>query len=158
MQSILVRHNVEMGHRLSQQPDSKCYHLHGHSWWIDLEIIGELDDKGMVLGLDFGSLKQMWRSYLDENFDHHLCLNERDPLVEMIQLSSALAEPGTPLSAEVMEEWGIVTVPFDPTVENMARLWGLHAVHMLQGTMYPPTKVNIKVQEAATNAATWRSY
>jgi len=147
-QSIIVRHNVEMGHRLSLQPYSKCFHLHGHSWWVELEIIGPLDDKGMVLGLDFGSVKQEWRGWLDSTFDHHLCLNEEDPLVRLV-----LSE--TYQKQALLAEWGIQVMPYDPTVENMARLWGEHAEITYR---HLEAKIGIKVQEAATNAATWHSY
>jgi 6-pyruvoyl-tetrahydropterin synthase len=141
-QSIIVRHNVEMGHRLSQQPDSKCFHLHGHSWWVELEIIGEVSPLGMVGNLNFGDVKKIWRGYLDEKFDHHLCLNEFDPLVFDV------------IGGELARQWGIVTVPFDPTVENMARHWGSWAQRQFGDNF----KFRIRVQEAATNAATWRSY
>lgn len=146
VQSIVVRHNVEMAHRLSEQPDSKCYHLHGHSWWVDLELIGPVNDKGMVLGLDFGSVKKVWRQYLDTNFDHHLVLHMHDSMVYMI--SKCADNPET-----LLDEWGIILIDVDPTVENMARLWGSWA-----RDMWKDAKVKIKVQEAATNAATWRSY
>jgi hypothetical protein len=93
----------------------------------------------MVMGLDFGVVKKIWRAYLDEGFDHHLCLNENDPLVLTLQ------------NAQILD-WGIVTIGMDPTVENMARLWGMWAARQFHCT------TAIKVHEAATNAATWRSH
>lgn len=148
-QSIKVRHNVEMGHRLSQQPDSKCFHLHGHSWWIDLELFGPVNPSGMVCDLNFGDVKKRWRGMLDEHFDHHLCLNVDDPLVLFVQEAQKYGL----LPEDVLTSWGITTVPFDPTVENMARHWGLAA----RGMFTQVSEVRINVQEAATNAATWQS-
>jgi 6-pyruvoyl-tetrahydropterin synthase len=164
-QSIIVTHNVEMGHRLSQQPDSKCYHLHGHSWWIELELFAPLDDKGMVGGLNFGDVKKTWREYLDIHFDHHMCLNEDDPLVQMLygephsdvstfKLWGITTIPYDPTVENMASLWGITTLPYDPTVENMASLWGRQAEEFFRGV----SKVSIKVKEAATNAATWRNY
>jgi 6-pyruvoyl-tetrahydropterin synthase len=140
-QTIAVRHNVEMGHRLSLQPDSKCFHLHGHSWWIDLKLTGPVDETGMVE--NFAKVKSLWRGYLDGRFDHHMVLNIADPLIALLPIDLG--------QSSVLDSWGITLLPFDPTVENMARHWGVEARHMFQ------LKVEIKVQEAATNAAYWRS-
>jgi 6-pyruvoyltetrahydropterin/6-carboxytetrahydropterin synthase len=129
-QTIIVKHNVEMGHRLANQPDSKCYQLHGHSWWIEVAIAGPLDDTGMIL--DFAKAKKIVRSYLDEKFDHHFVVNKTDEL----------AKTSFP---------GIVSVPFDPTVENMARHWG-----EFFSTCFVGLTVSVKLWEASTNAATWR--
>jgi 6-pyruvoyltetrahydropterin/6-carboxytetrahydropterin synthase len=126
---------MEMGHRLSLQPDSKCYHLHGHSWWVYLTIEGEPDDKGMIL--DFTTVKHKFREYLDENFDHHMLLNTYDPLVQILEKVEAI-------------EWGIVTCGgFDPTVENVAQLIYNWAAHTF-GAYY---QYHVELYEAATNAA-----
>jgi|SRR5215471_5148665 len=137
-QTILIKHNVEMGHRLSLQPGSKCYQLHGHSWWVEVEITGEVTESGMIL--DFALVKRIVRTYLDNHFDHHMCLNENDPLVKELPL-------------EVQHNWGIVQIPMDPTVENMARHWG-YWIEESFGNNY---QYYVKVWEASTNAATWRS-
>jgi 6-pyruvoyl-tetrahydropterin synthase len=121
------------------QPDSKCYNLHGHSWWVEVEIIGDVDFNGMIL--DFATAKRMVRTYLDSNFDHHLALNERDPLVLYMDNHRHL-----------LQEWGIVLMPFDPTVENMAAHWGRQFM-----AFFPGYELRVKVWEASTNAATWRS-
>lgn len=139
-QTIKVKHNVEMGHRLSLQPDSKCFQLHGHSWWAHLSITGQPDDKGMVL--EFGRVKKEFRSYLDGLFDHHLVLNVNDPLVNLVN---------NELGQVYLRDWGIVTVNFDPTVENMARCWGEHMRNVF-GHQYG---YQLELWEAATNCAIW---
>jgi 6-pyruvoyl tetrahydropterin synthase/QueD family protein len=133
MQSIIVKHNVEMAHRLYMQPNSKCYNLHGHSWWVEAEIFGEPDNNGMII--DFAIVKKEFRVYLDSNFDHHCCLNDLDPL------AFGNTAPG------------VVTVECDPTVENMARIWG----EWLQQSFGDKYSYKVKVWEASTNAATWSS-
>jgi 6-pyruvoyl-tetrahydropterin synthase len=127
---------------------------------VDLELTGNVDSKGMVLGLDFGHVKKIWRAYLDTNFDHHLCLNGTDPLVGMIIMSvpphaeafESDDDPQLVVARDILKDWGITIMSMDPTVENMARVWGMWAAKTFQ------SKVAIKVNEAATNAATWRSY
>ncbi len=132
LQSIKVRHNVEMAHRLSLQPGSKCFQVHGHTWWIDLELMGKVDDQGMVLGLEFGAVKKKWRTWLDEIFDHHFLMNSDDHY-RRLKLA------------------GAVFMRHDPTVENVAKLWGSQAK-----AWWPDAYVSIVVQEAATNSATWK--
>lgn len=147
MQSISIRHNCEMGHRLSLQPDSKCFHLHGHSWWIDLELFGHTDATGMII--NFADVKSLWRTYLDQYFDHHMCLNVDDPLAVLIEQTLELL-------ANTYERWGIRLIDCDPTVENMARIWGEAARDMFVSSFFPNVKgVRISVQEASTNHATW---
>lgn len=144
MPSITVRHNVEMGHRLSKQPDSKCFHLHGHSWWVELTIYGPLDvSSGMIL--EFGSVKARWRTWLDEYFDHHLLLAQDDPLVQSLKLWH-----GNTAEAQ-MREWGITKMPTagDPTVENVAAMFHQMAAEMF-GSRF---KYHIELWEASTNKA-----
>lgn len=143
-----------MGHRLSQQPESKCFHLHGHSWWVELEIIGEVSEDGMVGGLNFTVVKTAWRNYLDGAYDHHMLLNIDDPLIDLIIDQFDHGFEGSKQAAQFCAAWGIQTNPFDPTVENVAKLWGSEAIQLFGSVL----KYRIKVQEASTNAATWRSY
>jgi 6-pyruvoyl-tetrahydropterin synthase len=150
--TIKLRHNVEMGHRLSEQPNSKCFHLHGHSWNVELSISGVVDAHGMVI--DFGRVKKEMRTYLDTLFDHHLCLNVKDPLVTI--LADAIDDECPPLSGdrtpgELIKEWGITIVQCDPTVENMARIWGEHMRNIF-GQNYGYV---VEVSETKTNSAVW---
>jgi 6-pyruvoyltetrahydropterin/6-carboxytetrahydropterin synthase len=148
-QSITVRHNVEMAHRLWLQPDSKCHQLHGHSWWVEVEIEGPVDETGMII--DFATVKERVRGYLDGYFDHHTCLNRDDPLATQRGLydPDGVALGYGPYSLLP----GLTIVDFDPTVENMAAWWG----QSIQKTFGYNYKCTVKVWEAATNAATWRS-
>jgi len=66
-----------MAHRLSLLP-GKCEQIHGHSWWVELEIIGPVNGEGIIF--EFGAVKRVFRSYLDFEYDHHLLLNDSDPI------------------------------------------------------------------------------
>jgi 6-pyruvoyltetrahydropterin/6-carboxytetrahydropterin synthase len=50
----------------------KCKNLHGHRWFIDLELEGPINEEGMVI--DFGLLSS-FMDFILEEFDHHQ-LNE----------------------------------------------------------------------------------
>lgn len=141
MQSIKVRHNMEMAHRLSQTP-GKCAQIHGHSWWVELEIIGLVDERGMLEGLDYGKVKAVFRGYLDETFDHHLLLNKNDTLTDF-------ELPGTTRFEE------------DPTTENVARHIGTWAQKTFDEIIAPHDFVRVHyrvvVWETSVNCATWES-
>lgn len=133
MQTLKIRHNIEVAHRLSLTP-GKCENIHGHSMWVVAELEGTVDDHGMLLGIDFGEAKALFRSYLDNQFDHHLLLNKDDTI-----LTSMLP--------------GLMTTPGDPTTENIA-MWigewclGTFAARGIE-------RIRVEVWETQVNSATW---
>jgi 6-pyruvoyltetrahydropterin/6-carboxytetrahydropterin synthase len=137
-QAIVVRHNIEVAHRLSLLP-GKCENVHGHSMWVELSLAAPVNTAGIVGGLDFGAVKRSFRGYLDDRYDHHLLLNARDELV-------GAKIPGT------------VACDGDPTTENIARWvgeWALDA--FVAGTpIVEQWGVEVRVNETHVNAATWR--
>lgn len=51
----------------------KCKNLHGHTWGMEVEVSGMIDDYGMII--DFGVIDQLVNSCVISQFDHK-CLNE----------------------------------------------------------------------------------
>jgi 6-pyruvoyltetrahydropterin/6-carboxytetrahydropterin synthase len=92
------------GHRLLNYA-GKCRHLHGHNGrlLITLEAM-ELDSRGMLV--DFSDIKQSIRTWVDNELDHRMILNEADPIIP------ALREFSEPL----------FLIPHNPTAENICRL------------------------------------
>lgn len=68
----------EAAHRLPRVPeDHKCFRLHGHSFRVDVEVAGPIDeDKGWLI--DYGDIKDAYGP-LREQLDHHY-LNEIEGL------------------------------------------------------------------------------
>ena len=92
------------GHRLLGHP-GKCARLHGHNARVFVVLRADgLDAKGMVI--DFDTVAQRARRYLDEALDHRMLLQQGDPA------GAALAGIGEPF----------VTLEVAPTAENLARL------------------------------------
>lgn len=59
----------ESAHRLPLVPDGhKCGRLHGHSYKVRLNLIGEISDLGWFI--DFGDLKTVFKP-IYEQLDHH---------------------------------------------------------------------------------------
>jgi 6-pyruvoyltetrahydropterin/6-carboxytetrahydropterin synthase len=92
------------GHRLLNY-DGKCRHLHGHNGVAVITIEApKLDERGMVL--DFGEIKKVVATWIDEHLDHRMVLRRDDPAVPLLQ---QLGEP-----VFLLEE--------NPTAENLAKL------------------------------------
>ncbi|TWT36195.1 6-pyruvoyl tetrahydropterin synthase [Posidoniimonas corsicana] len=92
------------GHRLLNY-EGKCRHLHGHNGKAVITIEAPtLDERGMVL--DFGDIKKVVSTWIDENLDHRMILHRDDPAVP------ALKELGEPLHL----------IDQNPTAESIAQL------------------------------------
>lgn len=118
--SIAVKHNIEVAHRLFETP-GKCENIHGHSMWVTMELFGNVNDKGMLAGIDFGALKKSFRSYLDETYDHHVVLNASDPFARPIYSIDDVDEMGFAVVGKQQFLPGLVAMMGDPTTENIAR-------------------------------------
>lgn len=154
MAFIRVRHNIEVAHRLYEM-SGKCQAIHGHSMWAELTIHGLVNSNGVLDGLEFGSVKKAFRGFLDETFDHHLLLNEKDPwagqLVTPTQtkwVDDASKQKSSGYSIENMGTLpGLMVMPGDPTTENIAK-WIAEWAKGQYGKA-----VDVLVHETAVNAA-----
>jgi len=83
---------------------SKCKHLHGHTAKAALHLKrDQLDERGMVM--HFSELKQSFGKWIDEEVDHVMLLNEKDPLVAVLKAQGEKCK----------------LLPFHPTAENIAK-------------------------------------
>ncbi len=110
-------HDISCGHRVCGH-ESDCRFLHGHNYRIHFTIAGETDELGRVM--DFGVIKQKLCSWLDEHYDHRMLIWEEDPLLDKLR---------------EIDPDGVITVPFNPTAENIAQhLVEVVAPKKLKGT------------------------
>lgn len=92
------------GHRLLDY-SGKCRHPHGHNGRIEISMSREkLDALGMVM--NFEDIKSTVQKWVDNELDHKMLLNEKDPLVKILR---DLGEP-------------VVTIKGNPTAEAIAEL------------------------------------
>tara|TARA_Y100000310_G_scaffold326856_1_gene392338 strand:+ start:86 stop:520 length:435 start_codon:yes stop_codon:yes gene_type:complete len=130
---------IDMGHRVPGHA-GKCRNLHGHRYRIEAAVLGELvatsgaSDEGMVV--DFGDLKKIMLSEIDEKLDHGFMMYEKDALVE---------------SFRGFEDQHLIFVPFIPTAENIAKyIFGLLKPALLTKSI---SLSYVKVWETPTSMA-----
>ena len=90
------------GHRLLNY-EGECRHLHGHNGRVEVDIqTEETDYRGMVV--DFSDVKNVVKTWIDDNLDHRMILHRDDPLVAVL---SELGEAH-------------YVIDCNPTAENLA--------------------------------------
>ena len=142
---IVVRHNIEVAHRLWQLEGDKCQNIHGHSMWVEMQLEAPGMEKGIATDgqgkqLDFGSVKGLFRRYLDETYDHHLLLHKDDPFACPLVSFGSEAQPPAPLP-------GLLRTPDDPSTENIAQ-W----IARWSSQMFKCNTI-VRVNETHVNAA-----
>lgn len=123
---------IDAAHRVPSHR-SKCRNVHGHRYKIELSVVGSLAESGAEQGMvmDFGFMKELLESYIEEMFDHVLILWSKDPLLDALALDEVdmqeikkCREEQTPAPIQVDGICGKITVVSQiPTAENLAALW-----------------------------------
>jgi 6-pyruvoyltetrahydropterin/6-carboxytetrahydropterin synthase len=105
---------IDMGHRIPNHK-SKCKNIHGHRYKIEVGVNDKLITKkgdsseGMVI--DFGDLKEIMITQIDNKFDHGFCIYEKDEFwIFFNQLRKEYDQK-------------IIITDFIPTVENLSKHW-----------------------------------
>lgn len=90
--------------------DGKCKNIHGHSYHLDVCVIGEpiIDTSNVKCGMviDFGDLKKIVKKEVVDVLDHAIMLNKNTPHIE---LANDLKKANH----------NVVLVDYQPTSENM---------------------------------------
>lgn len=152
MSFLVVRHNMEVAHRLYEL-EGKCEQIHGHSMWVDLKLYGQVNKHGVLEGISFGDLKKEFRSFLDSTFDHHLLLNEQDPWAGPVALPDGSQGDGK----FITQLPGLMVMPGDPTTENLAKWiaeWAVLEFKLPADVVVHETDVNAAGYSAKPNGAT----
>ena len=93
----------DAAHRITRH-GSKCAHLHGHRYRVEITCAAPLDSLGMVV--DFADVKRLVGGWVDERFDHGAILNKDDEVY---------------LAAVQMGGHRLYVMNCEPTAENIAR-------------------------------------
>lgn len=96
-------HDISCGHRVVGH-EGKCRHLHGHNYRIHFTCTAEdLDNVGRVI--DFSDMKSKLCMWVEEHWDHKMLIWDQDSMLSELR--------------EI--DGSIVSVPFNPTAENLAK-------------------------------------
>lgn len=132
------RLTFEAGHRVYGH-ESKCAHLHGHSYKVWITAQGDQDTIGRIV--DFSVLKEIFGSWLDKNWDHGTILWKDDPL------KHAFGEH------EMLIGQKLFLLPTNPTAENLADFLLVLGRTAVQGLGIEITKVVVQETENCTAEA-----
>lgn len=93
------------GHRLLNH-GGKCENLHGHNYVAQIFVTGiQTDSIGRLI--DFGVVKSLFKTWIDDHWDHAMILWESDQqAVDAVQS----VQPNR-----------LCLLPYNPTAENMAK-------------------------------------
>jgi 6-pyruvoyl-tetrahydropterin synthase len=139
-----------MAHRLFRTP-GKCQRIHGHSYKVVLRLTGAVDENGLLAGIDYGTLKTGFRGFLDGYLDHHVLINEDDPLAGPLTTFEH-RDTGNGRHQNFPDGLpGIRRCVGDPTTENVAMWIGDWAANQLSVPLV--FAVNVTVHETAVNQA-----
>lgn len=90
--------------------DGKCKNMHGHSYKLFVTVKGEpinnIDDQKNGMVMDFGDLKKIVKSEVEDVWDHGVMLNAQSPHKQL----------GEKLEAEGHK---VIYCDYQPTCENM---------------------------------------
>src|SRR5690349_9866513 len=102
----------EAGHRVYGH-ESKCAHLHGHSYKLSVTARKKsgLDNLGRVI--DFSVLKSTIEEWVQEHWDHGMILFREDPLAKAFRPSSEVESP--------LFGHKHFLLTYNPTAENLAK-------------------------------------
>lgn len=97
----------DSGHRVLGH-EGKCAHPHGHRYTARIAVtpLRDLDNLGRVV--DFGVIKSVYQTWVDEHWDHKFICNAAD---------HALVKALTDVDPD-----GVAIIPCNPTAENLARI------------------------------------
>ncbi|WP_233866660.1 6-pyruvoyl trahydropterin synthase family protein [Paraburkholderia adhaesiva] len=129
-------HDISCGHRVVGH-EGKCVHLHGHNYRVHFSCeAAALDAIGRVI--DFGVIKERLCGWLEDQWDHRMLLWCDDPWLPFVREIDAT----------------VVSVPFNPTAENMAQ----HLVMLVGPVVLDGTGVRlveVTVEETRKCSATY---
>ncbi len=120
--------SFDASHRIYEDYHGKCNNIHGHTYKVVIEIVGEKDKRGMVV--DFNVLKKLVHDF----YDHRIILHRDDPLVECLK----------------EHRQNMILLSQNPTAENIAQQIAVNVMGHVN-----TEEISVTVYETATQGATF---
>lgn len=118
--SICIKLKMDAAHRIYGH-ENKCKDIHGHEYHFEIYCkADELDNLDRVA--DFGAVKRVLKSWIDENLDHGMLLGSNDPIKRLWCEEQWTQEYGAPenFSAGFLKGMKYFILDGNPTAENIA--------------------------------------
>lgn len=131
------RLEFDAGHRLLAHK-GKCQNYHGHRYVVEITVSAPyLDGVGCVM--DFAEIKAKVGTWIDDNLDHGMILQQGDPMLPALQASH-------------MKHYELAA---PPTAENLAAHLATIAQGMLQTSENRVVVIAVRVYETPNCYAEW---
>jgi len=117
---IAFNRTFSAAHRLHNDK-SKCRNIHGHNYRVKVQVEGTLDVKQSMM-VPFDEVKRVI-----DRYDHSLVLSISDPVVGALR-------------SEMIR---MVTIPDDPTTENLAHEIAQDVADLVRGPMQREVTVSL---------------
>lgn len=139
---ITKQFTFETAHALYNY-DGKCRNIHGHSYKLDVTVIGEpIEDTNNVkcgMVIDFGDLKHIVKKEVVDVWDHAIILNKKTPHISLAEQLKATGH-------------NVVLVNYQPTSEKMIQDFAERISTKLPDGMH---LFSLKLRETETAFAEW---
>lgn len=142
MPTIACSREIEWcaGHRVLGHL-GKCKNLHGHAYVAEVTVQAlALNELGMVI--DFGILKSVYQTWIDEYFDHGFLFYYKD-----VEIRDLLLNTGTKY----------FEMQTNPTAENIAEFLGTYRPLTSQVESVGLQVTSVVVHETRKCSATWNA-
>jgi 6-pyruvoyl-tetrahydropterin synthase len=123
--------------------------------WVVVEFTGKVNANGVLLGMEFGDLKKVFRGHLDSTYDHHLLLNKEDPWAQRLMGPLGARRPFHDTNPKSQHLPGLQACDGDPTTENISKWIGEWATD--EFGVSGLERVKVEVWETQVNSATWEA-
>lgn len=129
MFKIAKEFSFDMAHMLDGH-DGKCQNLHGHTYKLQVEVVGDLHESGAKRGMvmDYSDLKAIVKTHILEPMDHAFIYdlhNERESQVAqlLIDLKSKVYGIPSRTTAEEMAKYMFEKLEQVGLSVSLIRLW-----------------------------------
>jgi 6-pyruvoyltetrahydropterin/6-carboxytetrahydropterin synthase len=157
MYEICRRFEFDAAHRVLNH-ESKCKYLHGHRYAAEVNVTAPgLDELSRVI--DFGIVKDIIGEWINNNLDHNIILNRKDPLAQYLINSR---NPEHPVEGDqelcpddIFGDRDPFLIAANPTAEIIAKLIFYQSQSLLRDIKHL-TITQVKLWETPNCYAIWK--
>lgn len=132
-------------HFLKEHP--KCSRLHGHNYYVSVEVSDELDDNFFVI--DFMELKKKLKS-ITEPLDHFILIPTKSKDINIIEYEDSI-EVNISMKKYIFPRSDVCLLPLPATTSEILAKY----IHDKLKEIYKDKKIKVKVGESKSSVASY---